>query len=122
MIPESLPPSRTEFHSRTPENLLLVENGADGGVVIRAAVDNFSAHRKALFIRELASEGFISGRFQSAEDMKDLPGIRWVVDNSWLVVAAQTVVVSWRGVCDMYLDTCMGAALTAGWRSYRHWC
>ena len=123
MISESPLPTKAEFHSSSPENYLLVENDADGGVVIRAAVNNYSEERKALFIRKLASEGFIPDRFQSAENTGEskLPGVRWVVDSSWLTVAAETIVVSWRGVCGMYLDRCMGAALFVGWRNYRLW-
>lgn len=124
MISESPLPSRKEFHRRSPDNVLLVENDADGGVVIRAAVDNYSEERKALFIRELVSEGFIPDRFRFVESKGEdkLSGVRWMIDNSWLIVAPETILVSWRGVWGMYLDACMGAASTVDWRSYRHWC
>jgi hypothetical protein len=122
MISQSLLPTKAEFHSSSPENYLLVENDLDGSVVIRAAVDNYPEERKALFIRKLALEGFIPDRFQSVDNANKSPGVRWIVDNSWLTVAAEAVVVSWRGVWGMYLDRCMGAALAVSWRNYRHWC
>jgi hypothetical protein len=83
----SLVPARAEFYFRKPDNMILVENG-DDGVIIRAAHDNFSEKRKSLFIRELASEGFIPGHLQwsTDSDFASPLGVKWVVDSSWVRV------------------------------------
>ncbi len=82
-------PKRAEFYFRRPDNLILVENG-ERGVVIRATHDNFSPLRKSLFIRELASEGFIPDHFQwfSENDGADSAGlgVHWIIDSSWVRV------------------------------------
>jgi hypothetical protein len=84
----SVVPARAEFFFRKPDNMILVEN-AGGEVTIRAAQDNFSARRKALFIRELAIEGFIPDHFQwfTDSDLTGLFGIKWIIDSSWCRVS-----------------------------------
>jgi hypothetical protein len=81
----SLVPAQAEFYFRKPDNMILVENG-DDGVIIRAAHDNFSERRKSLFIRELASEGFIPEYLQwsTESDFAGPFGVKWVVDSSWV--------------------------------------
>ena len=74
-----------EFYRHQPYNLLLVEVGADG-IIIRAALDNFSDSQKSSFIRELAAEGFIPDQYQwlcntSANGCAD---VKWIIDRSWL--------------------------------------
>jgi hypothetical protein len=80
-------PPQTEFYNRFPENFLLVENQEDRGVIIRAAIDNDSERRKALFIHELAAEGFVTDKYQFMTncDEESVLGVRWVIDGSWLV-------------------------------------
>ena len=74
-----------EFYFADLDNLLLVENQAEG-VVIRATRNNFPESRKTSFIRELAAEGFISETYQwfcGFDERSSLP-VRWLVDYSWL--------------------------------------
>lgn len=72
---------QTDFALADPENLIRVENHADG-VVIRAAHDNFSERRKRSFIRYLAAEGHIPDCYQSEEYGGG--ALTWVVDSFWL--------------------------------------
>ena len=65
------------------DTLLLVEE-RDGAVVIRASRNTFSPMRKAYFIRELATEGFIDDRYLWANGTDSLGGVIWLVDFSWL--------------------------------------
>ena len=53
---------------------------------IRAALDNYSERRKALFIHELAAEGFIPDEYQfmTNTDSDSFFRIQWVIDTSWL--------------------------------------
>jgi len=77
-----VPPKRTEFHVREPENLIIVENRGDS-VFIRASEDNFSTRRKLFFIRHLAAEGYIPSRFEriAFAEVEDSPDLVWrVVD------------------------------------------
>ena len=78
-------PQRTEFYQVFSDNLILVEN-QEGGVLIRAARQNFSERRKALFIRELAAEGFIPDHYQYFSDTDGCSffGVRWIVEISWI--------------------------------------
>lgn len=80
-------PSQSEFYSRIPDNLLLVEN-EDGAVTVRAARDNFSERRKMFFIRELAAEGFIPDNFLYFTNTEGpmLLGLRWIIDGSWISI------------------------------------
>lgn len=57
-------PRKARLSLRSPNNLILVEN-SENRVVIRAARNDFSEHEKAIFIRYLAAEGFISDEFES---------------------------------------------------------
>lgn len=78
-------PEKTELSLGNPENLLLIENN-EGGVVIRAARDNFSERGKACFIRYLAAEGFISVEFERFPRTAShaSTSITWAVDQSWV--------------------------------------
>ena len=58
---------RFQFTHHSPENTLTVEN-YPGGVIIRAARDNFSLRQRRLFINYLATEGFIPDRCGSGSD------------------------------------------------------
>jgi hypothetical protein len=82
-------PNSIEFYHHQPKNLLRIERDADG-LVVRAACNNFSEKRKSFFIRELAAEGFIPDhyRWSSESDAGGLPGVRWIVDASWVCVPA----------------------------------
>ena len=77
-------PQKAQLPLRNPNNLILVENNADG-VVIRAARDNFSERAKACFIRYLAAEGFISDEFKSfgRSGSPHTTSIVWVVEQNW---------------------------------------
>ena len=105
MDPELSLPAKSEFYHRSPENLLLaVENQPDGGVIIRATTDNYSERRKELFIRELASEGFIPERFEFLTNTGDdsFVGVRWIIDNSWVIVPEEGAAVSYRRAWEMH--------------------
>jgi len=74
-----------EFYFPDVDTLVQVEE-TDGAVVIRSTRNSFSERRKFYFIRELAAEGFISESYRwfSSADSPLLPGIRWLVDISWV--------------------------------------
>jgi hypothetical protein len=112
-------PSRTEFYHRFPENFLLVENREDGGVVVRAAINNYSERRKALFIHELASEGFIPDEYQFMTncDGPGFFGVRWVIDGSWLVVPPEVTAISHRRCWELFLSAFAFAMASIGFSS-----
>src|SRR5262245_59392702 len=74
----AVPPKRTEFRVRNPENVIVVENHQDF-VAIRAAEDNFSTRRKLFFIRYLAAEGYIPARFERMPfaEVEGSPDLVW---------------------------------------------
>ena len=78
-----------EFLLRRPENLLLVKEERNGGLLICATADNLGAEHKEAFVRYLQMEGFVSGVFASSdwfqERVADWRGsaVRWIVDSSW---------------------------------------
>ncbi len=80
---QALYPRQAEFRISRPRNVIVVENCGDV-VLVRAARDNFSERRKRLFIRHLAAEGFIPGRFEklSAESVNGVPGLEWIVETA----------------------------------------
>ena len=88
-----------EFCFPQLDTLLLVENSA-GSVVIHATRDTFSEPRKLAFIRELASEGFISDEYRwlAADYLHARAGIRWLVDYRWLAFSPQLLARSRRFV------------------------
>ncbi|MDR3404592.1 MAG: hypothetical protein P4L99_18970 [Chthoniobacter sp.] len=110
-------PSQTEFHNRFPENFLLVENQEDGGVVIRAAIDNYSERRKVLFIHEFASEGFIPDvyQFMTNCDGDNFFGVRWAIDSSWLVVPPEVIATSHRRSWELFLSVFAVTVIVFGW-------
>ena len=83
-------PSRAEFYVPALDNLILVENRAEG-VLIRASRDNFSRRRKVLFVHHLAAEGFIAPCHEHPFDLENdgLLGVRWVVDQTWLRISPE---------------------------------
>ena len=83
-VQPALPP-RSVLRYHKPENLLVIEN-VGGGVIIRATRDNFSARRKAFFIRHLAAEGYIPDRFEKLYQpgCDALSTIRWIIDPACL--------------------------------------
>ena len=84
MRAQKVVPRKFEFYLAELDNLILVENLEDGGVVVRATRDNVSDQRKMFFIRELANEGFIPDLFQWWNG--DACGLTWRVDRSWLSI------------------------------------
>ena len=74
-----------EFCFPSLDTLVQVEELNDA-VIIRATRDIFSERRKALFIRELAAEGFISDTYEwfSGFGQWSSLRVRWLVDCSWL--------------------------------------
>jgi hypothetical protein len=77
---------RFEFCFPRMDTLVLVEV-TEGDVTIRATRDSFSPQRKARFVRELVSEGFIPEEYRwlpVGEPQSYQRGVRWVVDFSWL--------------------------------------
>jgi len=74
-----------EFCFPNLDTLVQVEELNDT-VVIRATRDTFSEHHKALFIRELAAEGFISDAYEWFYGFGQWSSlrVRWLVDCSWL--------------------------------------
>ncbi|HWA08107.1 MAG TPA: hypothetical protein VG838_01440 [Opitutaceae bacterium] len=83
MKPPAADPRRFTFFVARLETSVEVEDTADG-VLIRASRATFSAERKAVFIRELAAEGFIdsSYRWVAAPGSKE---VRWLVDAAWFL-------------------------------------
>jgi hypothetical protein len=110
-------PRRTEFYHRSPENYLLVENQDDGRVVILAALDNYSERRKALFIRELAAEGFIPDEYQFLTNTggDGFFGVRWTIDGSWLVVPPEVIAISHRRGLELFLGVFLVAVAIFDW-------
>ena len=72
-----------EFYLPEHDNHILVETEAEM-VLIRASRDNLSGRAKAFFIHHLAAEGYIPSRFEWYPEGGDLPGVKWVVDRSWI--------------------------------------
>ena len=70
---------RFELYIRDLDNHVLVENSADG-VVIIATRDNLSDKRKALFVRHLAAEGYIPDRYEwfSEPAADGFFGVKWL--------------------------------------------
>jgi hypothetical protein len=68
---------------RNPENVIVIENHGDH-VLINASEDNFSTRRKLFFIRHLAAEGYIPGRFEriAFAEVEDSPELIWRVDEA----------------------------------------
>ena len=83
---------RFEFCFPMQDVLVLVEE-SESGVLIRATRDCFSAERKTAFVRELAMEGFISDQYRWAtlDGAWSCFGIRWSVDYSWLVLSEEVL-------------------------------
>jgi hypothetical protein len=111
---------RFEFAFPVLDTLLRVEV-ADGDVTIRATRDSFSPQRKARFVRELVSEGFIP------EELQWFPiggphsfhrGVCWIVDFSWVgideAVIARTRrrVVGVIGMASLFAVLLVGLAAT----------
>jgi hypothetical protein len=85
---KSLPVECNRYEFRYPHlNTILLVDVLGDEVTVHASRDSFSRERKASFIRELASEGFIPDehRWYSSDAFhaKHSP-ITWVVDMSWL--------------------------------------
>jgi hypothetical protein len=117
-------PPQTEFYNRFPENFLLVENREDGSVLIRAAINNYSERRKALFIHELASEGFIPDEYQFRTNCEDDSyfGARWIIDSSWLIIPPEVVAMSHRRLLIIYVGVFVIAAAALEWLIMRSSC
>src|ERR1041385_6921850 len=85
---------QSQFYLADLDTPVLVESSDDGRVAIRAARNNISAQRKAAFVRQLATEGFIPDSYQWFDDSCGDCGLSWIVDYSWLrnqrVVLAQS--------------------------------
>ena len=108
-------PQRTEFYQVFSDNLILVEN-QEGGVLIRAARQNFSERRKALFIRELAAEGFIPDRYQFFSDTDGFGffGVRWVIDTSLVEVPPEVNRTAHRRCLALFLGAFAVLAVILG--------
>lgn len=96
--------------------MILVENHGDS-VSIRAVRDNFSERRKALFIHELAAEGFIPDEFQyfTNTDASALLGVRWVIDGSWIRVPAAVIKASYERCVTMYVVALVAEIMALDW-------
>jgi len=90
-------------------------------VVIRATIDNYSERRKALFIHELSSEGFIPDEYQfmTNTDGGSFSGGRWVIDGSWLVVPPGVIATSRRRSWELLLGFFTITVVMIGWLSIR---
>ena len=86
-----------DFYFGPLDTLVRVEE-ADEQVVIRATRDTFSEQRKAIFIRELAAEGFIPDRYRWFTAVGDASrlGVRWRVDVSWLNLSPELTAATRR--------------------------
>jgi len=73
---------RFEFSFPTLDTEVQVQ-ACDDGVVVRATRDSFSEDRKASFIHELASEGFIPDEFLWYSAHGTGPLVSWTVDPFW---------------------------------------
>jgi hypothetical protein len=124
MATELFPPARTEFCPRSPENYLLVENQEDGRVVIHAAFDNYTEQRKALFIRELAAEGFIPDEYEylTSTGGFGFMGVYWVIDDSWLEIPQEVVTTSHRRGWELFLSMFIVAVVIFDWLIIRGTC
>ena len=83
LCPDSRP--RYEFCFPRLDTLVQVEERSDM-VIIRATRDTFSERHKALFVRELAAEGFISDTYEWLTGCGSWSSLHvcWLVDCSWL--------------------------------------
>lgn len=95
-------PSRLEFSFPLLDTLVSVERAADQ-LVIRTSRDTLSDVRKAAFVRELASEGFIPDEyrwsFSGNEGMSRR--VRWLVDPAWWMPSREVGAVVFRFVARM---------------------
>lgn len=99
------PARQYEFCFPRQDVLILVEE-SESGVVIRATRDCFSPERKTAFVRELALEGFISDRYQwaSFEGGWSGFGVRWRVDYSWLTLSPAALARARRFMLSLYFS------------------
>ena len=75
-----------EFYFPEVDVHVRVENN-DDEVLCRASSPNFSDRRKFVFIRHLATEGFIPIQYcWFADCSSGFSGVRWIVDTSWLII------------------------------------
>lgn len=76
-----------EFYFSDLDNMLRVQCGEDGRVIVQCTQDNVPEKRKTFFIRELAAEGFIPDEYQwfSGTTTESLR-VQWVKDWSWVKV------------------------------------
>lgn len=78
---------RFEFYFADLDNSILVERAENGHVTIRAVRDNVSEGRKAFFIRQLATEGFIPDMYQWFHgSINESCGIQWITDYTWMKI------------------------------------
>lgn len=79
----------TEFYLRSPENLLLVKEEREGGVLVCSTADNLSTEQRMAFVCYLCVEGFVSGVCESADwclesfPTREIQPVRWIIDPSW---------------------------------------
>ncbi|HEY4990105.1 MAG TPA: hypothetical protein VII09_09875 [Opitutaceae bacterium] len=104
--------NRYEFRYPHINTVLLVDVQGDA-VTVHASRDSFSPERKASFIRELASEGFIPDehRWYSSHSFQARhTGITWVVDLSWLRIDERALAQTRRSLMKFIV---VGTALLA---------
>jgi hypothetical protein len=90
-----------EFYISRLDTHLLVEDEKDA-VVVRATRNTFSPQRKACFIRELATEGFIDDRHTWSNGTDSLNGVAWVIDKSWLKLHPTNTAISRRFMLHLF--------------------
>ena len=90
-------PVRYEFCFPEKDTLVLVEV-AEEGVTVRATRDTFPDQRKASFVRELSSEGFIGDNYGwfSSTGTESYLGVNWLIDYSWLVIPPRALATARR--------------------------
>jgi hypothetical protein len=84
-----------EFSFPDIDTLAAVEN-TENAIVIHTSRDKFSEARKTAFIRELASEGFISDSYRWCGR------VRWIVDPAWWELSPETKASTFRFMAKLF--------------------
>jgi hypothetical protein len=97
-----------EFSFPRSDTLASVACTADE-VVIRTSRDALTEERKAAFVRELASEGFIPDHYQwlFAANDRTAGRIRWLVDPRWWMPGAEVTARTSRFVARVFASAAL---------------